>query len=196
MTWPWPWPQRPQTPAEAGQDPDVPRHLVGATDRPARLTGDTVRVPVAIDERATGSLRADKRAAEQQHRAFLDIEDIDAARNPGRVYGVYVNLPDQPTAADLAAHHVGNVSLFGVERARHPRGDQQPHGLRASMEITGLLDRLAADGQWRDGRALEVTFRPLTLEPPPGRADLADALATTAHPDVPITIGRISVYYA
>ena len=109
---------------------------------------------------------------------------------------MYVNLPAQPGDADLAAHHVGNVALFGVERARNPRGDQQPHGLRASLEITGLLNSLAADGSWQDGHQLAVTLAPITLEPPPGQPDLAAQLAVTAHPDLPVTIGRISVYYA
>jgi tyrosinase len=192
VSWPAPWPERPQTPAGPGS----PRHLVGATDSPVRLVGDAVTVPVAIDERATGSLQDARRVAPQQHRVFLDLEHVDAERNPGRTYGVYVNLPGQPTDADLAAHFAGNLSLFGIEAARSPRGDEHPHDLRISMDITRLLDRLAAAGQWTDGRQLEVTFRPTTLGPPPGREELAGELARTAHPDLPITIGRISIQYA
>ena len=169
---------------------------MGATEEPAHLVGETARVPVVIDERVTEALRTDARAAEHQHRAFLDIEDIEAERNPGTVYGVYVNLPDQATDEDLAAHHVGNVSLFGVERARHPRGDEHAHGLRVSMEITELLDRLATGGEWQDGRRLDVTFRPIALESPEEQAGTAREVAATMHPDLPITIGRISVHYA
>jgi tyrosinase len=176
------------------------RHLVGASEAPVRLVGETARVPVTIDERATSSLRADAHVGHQHHRAFLDVDDIEADRNPGTVYGVYVNLPDDPTDEDLATHHVGNVSLFGVERARNPRGDEHAHGLHVSMEITELLDRLAAEGTWQEGGRLDTTFRPITLEPPRGRDDLAAAdlraMRATAHPDVPVTIGRVSVHFA
>ncbi|HEY6276491.1 MAG TPA: tyrosinase family protein [Streptosporangiaceae bacterium] len=192
MAWPSPWPARPAAPLPDTGEPAV-RQLLGATTQPVQLVGSAVTVPVTIDDRAAALAAA---AQPAQHRAFLDFEDIEAARNPGQVYGVFVNLPDQPGDADLAAHHVGNISLFGVERASNPRGDQQPHGLRASLEITGLLDQLAADGSWQDGHQLMVTLAPITLEPPPGQPELAAELAATAHPDLPITIGRISVFYA
>lgn len=190
VSWPSPWPEWPQTPARASST----RHLLGATDRQIRLVGEAVTVPVTIDERAIASLRTD-RTAEQQHRVFLEVEDIEAARNPGIVYGVYVNLPSHPTDADLEAHQAGNISLFGIEVARNPRRDEHPHNMRISMDITGLLDRLAAGGAWTDGRTLTITLQPITLGVPPGRDDLADEIADTAHQDVPVTIGRISVHY-
>lgn len=193
MNWPPPWPGRPQAPVGLG--PELDRHLVGATEQPVQLLGDTVTVPIAIHERAAASLRAAEPAA-RHHRVLLDVEDMDAERNPGRVYGVYVNLPGEPTEAELETHDAGNISLFGVERARNPRDDEHPHGLRTSMDITRLLDRLAADGSWTDGSRLQATFRPVTLEAPPGQEDLARELAVTAHPGQPITIGRISVHYA
>jgi tyrosinase len=194
VNWPSPWPQRQPTPARPA--PDAIRHLIGATDRPIRLVGEPVTVTVPIDERVTASLRADKRAAEQIHHAYLDIEGIDAERNPAQVYGVFVNLPSHFTDADLMAHHAGNISLFGIELARRPPTDRHPHTLHISMDITRLLDRIAADGTWTDGSRLEITLRPSTLGAPADREDLAAELADTAHPEVPITIGRISVYYA
>jgi Common central domain of tyrosinase len=197
--WPSPWPQRPEgfvaPPTAETDDPEAARTLVGGTDEPVVLTGGTVRAPVLIDSRAAESLIADLPVA-QQHRAFLDIEDIDAERNPGIVYGVYVNLPDEPTADDLSAHHVGNISLFGVERARDPRGDEHGHGLRVSIEITELLDRLSADGTWSDGQRLDAVFRPITLEPSGDGGEADQLLTASAHPALPITIGRVSVHYA
>jgi tyrosinase len=196
VNWPSPWPERPKAPAGPGPGPGAVRHLVGATDHPIRLVGEPVTVPIMIDQKVTASLRADKHAGEQQHRAFLDIEGIDAERNPGTVYNVFVNLPSDFTDADLKAHHAGNISLFGIEMARRPPGDQHPHTMRISLDITRLLDRLALDGTWTDGNRLEVTLRPSTLGVPRGQEHLARALAATAHPDLPITIGRISVHYA
>ena len=189
VSWPAPWPGPPR--AVAG--PGAPRSLVGASDGPVRLVGQTVTVPVAIDERAAASLQAPGQPA-VQHRVFLDIEHIDAERNPGRVYGVYVNLPNpgQPADADLATHFAGNLSLFGIEAARRPMRDEPPHSLNVSLDITRVLDRLADAGEWTDGHQLAVTFRPTPLEAAPDRADLT----ATDHASLPITIGRVSVHYA
>ena len=176
--------------------PEMPRQLIGATEGPVRLTGDSVTVPVTIDQRATQALRADPHAGRFQHRVFLDVGNIEGERNPGTVYGVYVNLPPSPTSEDLDVHHAGNVSFFGIERARNPRGDEHAHGLHYSMEITRLLDQQAAEGSWRDGRRLDVTFQPIPLEAPPGRPDIAAELENTQHPDMPITIGQVSLHYA
>jgi tyrosinase len=194
VRWPFPWPERPQRPGPIRERAIEPqREIVGASAEPVRLTGAAVRVPVRIDGRVSRSLRQDAQARQPEHRAFLDVEDIDADRDPGVVYGVYVNLPADAGAEDLAAHHVGNVSMFGVERARDPRGDEPGHGLRVSMEITDLLDRLASDGSWTDGEQVDVTFRPITLEQPAGSPELA---ADTGHADLPVTVGRVSVHFA
>jgi tyrosinase len=182
--------------AVSGPEPPVApteRHIVGATSEPVRLVGEAETVPVEIDERTTRSLRTGLRAEQHHQRAYVDVEDIEAERNPGIVYGVYVNLPDGPTDEDLAGHHVGNVSLFGVERARSPRGDGHGHGLRVSMEITELLDRLASEGSWQEGGRLLITFRPIALAAPAQRP-LENAF--TARVDVPVTIGRVSVHFA
>jgi len=197
VKWPGPWPHRSETRAEPGQPAVAPeaRQLVGATGDPVRLVGTAEKVTVGIDRKAAESLLAG--AAEPQHRAFLDIEDIEAEQNPDVVYGVYVNLPDHPTQGDLDTHHVGNVSLFGVERARNPRGDEPPHGLRVSMEITSLLDQLAEEQKWQDGEQLDVTFRPITLEMPADAAQsLLPEIENTDHAQNPVTIGRVSIHYA
>jgi tyrosinase len=203
VKWPRPWPERHAAPSEPAAEAQEPaRQIVGATEAPVRLTGAPATVPVTVDRRTVESL-AGPNAAEPEHRVFLDFEDISAEKNPGVVYGAYVNLPENPTEADLASHHVGNVSLFGVERARNPRGDEHAHGLRLSMEITPLLDELAHAGKWEEGERLDVTLRPLTLQMPDAtegiagtKEGLAEAIANTDHSETPVTIGRVSVHFA
>jgi tyrosinase len=192
--WPWPWPDPPvRIPVVVNPpDPGPERTLVGATQQPVRLTGTALRAPVTVDERSTAGLRAQASAGHQQLRAFLDIDDIEAEQDPGIVYSIYVNLPAQPTPEDLASHHVGNISLFGVARSRNPRGDEHAHGLHVSMEITPVLDELASAGTWKDGTQLEVTFLPQSLESPEG----APAPAPVSHQDVPVTLGRVSLHFA
>lgn len=190
-SWPSPWPARSEARPEPKEEaPD--RELVGATEHPVMLTGAVQDASVSVDRRA---LDARSRRGPVHHRAYLDLDDVDAAENPGVVYAVYVNLPENPSPEDLASHHVGNLSLFGVERARDPRGDIHAHRLRVSMEITGVLDRLADAGEWHDGKRIDVTFRPLGLEAPEDPPEDDDAEAVAPSGDA-VQVGRISVHFA
>ena len=189
-----PVPVPPDDPRRARPDRELVAEIVGASDRAARLVGGAERVKVPVEGRARReALR--ERAPSQ---VVLNIENIEAERNPGTVYGVYVNLPDNPTPEDLAAHHAGNVSLFGIERTVQPRGDSHAHGaMQVAMDITDLVTSLAEQGKWSD-EELDVTFRPITLEVVEDAAE-ADAMAdevrrSARHEDTPVDVGRISVH--
>jgi hypothetical protein len=114
-------------------------------------------------------------------RVYLNVEGIRAAHNPGRPYGVYVNLPAGVTTD--AQHYVGNLSFFGIEhttddRRDHPGGGHG--GLRLVFDITRVYQRLLLDGRWSAGR-ISVTFVPVVAPVAP-----IDEGA--------VRIGRVSVY--
>lgn len=176
------------------RDDQLPE-IVGGSDRPLRLVGRADGVSVPIDRRALRDVVGDADPTQ----IVLDIENIDAERNPGTVYGVYVNLPENPSPTDLAAHHAGNISLFGIERTREPRADAQAHGgMRVAIDITGLAAFLRDRGSWSD-EDVRVTFRPIGLEVAAGADDDEAAVVrddveqSQQHEDVPITVGRVSV---
>jgi len=184
------------TPEDAVTGPEPPEgepELVGASDTPVRLVGGPASVTLQIDPQAHEAALAATGATAPQ-RILLSVEDIEAEQNPGTVYGIYVNLPADAPADTAESHHAGNVSFFGVERARTPRGDEHAHSLRVVHDITELTQSLAAQGEW-DGRHVEVTFRPLGLIPH-DRPELAHALPDqVTDADPPVTIGRVAVFY-
>jgi tyrosinase len=158
-----------------------------------RLVGGPSAVSLQIDPQAHAAALASA-GTTAPRRVLLAVEDIEAERNPGTVYGIYLNLPAGASAAVAEAHHAGNVSFFGVERARNPRGDEPAHSLRVVHDITELTETLAAQGEW-DGRHVEVTFRPLGLIPP-DRPELGHALPDVmTDTDPPVTIGRVAIFY-
>jgi tyrosinase len=178
-------------PPEPG--PELRPEVVGGTQQPVQLVGSPERVRVPIDVRAQRDALGD--AAPQQ--IVLDLENIEAERNPGTVYGVYVNLPEDASPDDLAAHHAGNVSLFGIERIRNPRGDDHPHGgMQVAMDITDLVANLTKKRQW-DGEDINVTFLPIGLdvvEDAPDVDAVRDEMQRSQHhEDVPISVGRVSI---
>ncbi len=185
--------QAAMTPAGDAEEPQPEPEIVGASEQPVQLVGEPAQVALEIDPKASQAVLADTGAPEPAH-IYLNVEDIEAERNPGTVYGIYVNLPDGAAPDVAEAHHAGNVSFFGVERPPDPSGDEQAHSLRVTVEITELAHELAAQGEW-DGQHVTVTFRPLGLIPQ-DRPDLAHALPDTiSTSDPPVTIGRVSISF-
>jgi tyrosinase len=176
--------------ASPPQNPEI----VGASEHPVRLVGGAEQVAVPIDARAQRDALASLARTEPEH-VLLHLEDIEAERNPGSVYGLYVNLPEGADEQQQAAHHAGNLSFFGIEHTQEPPGDEHPHGLRISLDITDLAEHLKQAGEWDDGR-LDLTLLPIGLSPPPGAVGATAALADVRHEDVPVTVGRVSVSYA
>ncbi|HEX5593794.1 MAG TPA: tyrosinase family protein [Solirubrobacterales bacterium] len=177
---------------EMAEMPSPDRKVVGAAEEKVTLTGSTEAVPVTIDDRAKEELQEASRKSDPR-RVFLNIEDIRGEINPGTVYGVYLNLPDDPDEPTLEEHFAGNISFFGIERAREPRGDEHGHSMRYVLEIAGLLRELGG-GEYSGDSELDVTFRPLRLKAPEGHPEEE---SFPAHPDgiqrPPIEIGRVSL---
>lgn len=180
----------------APPSPDHPPELVGATDRPLELRGElaTVRFPVA---RPTGPLARTEAATPS--RVFLDLDDITGDENPGVVYAVYANVPDDDDDPTNDAHYVGNLSFFGIENV----GDlDQDHagGLRVAYDITDLYTRLRGQGRWNE-QQVTVTFEPLELvpaageEPAEGEFELEEEAEVEDEPVPPVTVGRVSLFY-
>lgn len=165
--------------------------LVGASEQSLSLIGAPEDVSVALDPRAQSEALARQGVSEPRH-IVLHLEDIEAKENPGSVYGVYVNLPQNADEQQLDSHHVGNLSFFGIEQAQEPSGDRPPHGVRSSMDITDVARSLEAQGEW-DGRHVHVSLRPLGLEAAEG-ADAPPPIPM--HEDLPVKVGRVSISYA
>jgi tyrosinase len=176
--------------AMAAPIPPEPK-VVGATTEKVTLAGSTAKVPVEIDERAKQEVRAASSESDPR-RLFLNVEDIEGKVNPGSVYGIYVNLPPDADAEELEAHRAGNVSFFGIERARKPRDDEHAHSLRVSVEVGDLLRSLSEGDTW-DGDQIEVTLRPLTLIPAEGQSEEAAKALESFEEDPPVHIGRVSL---
>jgi hypothetical protein len=94
------------------------------------------------------------------------------------VYGVYVNLPNKPTEADLEAHRVGLVSLFGIEHSTSVRASS-PQRLRYVFDITGRVEG--------DGSNVKVVLLPIGGLGPRRRGAAAAASPT-------VRVGTIAVH--
>jgi tyrosinase len=161
--------------------------LVGALTEPLQLVGAEVSAQLPLDPQATAA--ALSTLATTTPRVLLQLHEIQAEEVPETVYGVYVDLPSEPTEEEQELHHVGNLSFFGVKRAQQPNADTHPHGLTLTYEITQLVQVERAAGTW-NGSSIAITFKPMGLIPPEGEAAIQPATETVA------TVGSISLYYA
>ena len=55
---------------------------------------------------------------------LVSVEDIEGERDPGLVYAVFLNLPDDSDEGERQMHHIGNVSFFGISMLNDP---DEPH---------------------------------------------------------------------
>lgn len=174
-------------------EPHHPAELVGATDQPVDLTGDTSSVTFGVTA-PTGPLGAE--AAVVPSRVLLEIEDVTSPDSPGVTYAVYVNVPDDNPATD-DEHYVGTASFFGIEEQRDP--DNEHPGMRLGFDITDLHHRLDAEGRWRD--QVSVTFVPLYVEPGPApergddQIEIPEGEALVVQEPGTVRVGRVSVFF-
>lgn len=156
------------------------------------------KVVPATADLLDAAARPSPRTSSVARSAFLNVEDLRALNNPGVVYGVYLNLPKRWTQRDRHHHHVGNLTVFGIEgmNSLDPTHDHIP-GLRHTFDVTRKLRVLRRSGRIRRGDDLEVTFLPELPEPPPGyRGDVDQVLGEILDGarSAPIVVGRVSVF--
>jgi hypothetical protein len=159
------------------RSPAVPPRMIAATDQPFELAGSGDMVSLPLD---TGAVDAFQTVFSRDSRAWVSVEDIAVDSDPGLAYGVYLD-----TAS--GRHHVGNVSLFGIDRmADEDTVHDGATGFRHTFDISELLARLA--GELADTTALGMWFEPLRPEPPPG------FVPEPEEPVGAIRIGRVSLW--
>ncbi len=171
----------------SGPEPE----FVGASERPMELAGEPTGIDVVIDRRTVEFVATESGAATPA-RVYLNLEDIEAERNPATVYEVFVSVP----GTDDAPRYVGNVSFFGIEHlaSAEETGDG-PHGFRRTFDISSQVAQFRARGVWDDER-VAVSLRPMSPILPAG-LELSDADATVAADAraAPVRIGRVSLFY-
>ena len=172
-------------------EPGGPPELVGATEEPFTLAGGGASVPISVPPSTQESVTS--AAAPGPGRVLVSVDDIKADVNPGVVYGVYLNLPED---GDRQEHHIGNVSLFGIEKMNDPdtRHEGAP-GFRHVFDATSVAGRLSEEGRW-DPAAVTVTFEPIGVLPPPGEEGTWAAGEAEGAAVPPMEIGRVSLFVA
>ena len=153
-----------------------PVTLVGASDAPVNLAGGATTTSVAIEAPESDAL-----AAEPGH-VYLNIENI-RANTRATSYRVYVNAPDPEAPPE--DNFAGVLPLFGVREASGADDAHGGSGLTYALDITDLVARLKARGEWTEGE-LKVSFLP--KKPKAAAAALADDAAM-------LQVGRVSLYY-
>jgi Common central domain of tyrosinase/Polyphenol oxidase middle domain len=180
----------PPLPEEEPQ-PAGPPELVAASEEPITLAGGSASVPISVPEDTQPLVGS--AAAPGPGRVLVSVDDIEAEVNPGVVYGVYLNLPDD---GDRDQHRIGNVSLFGIEKMNDPdaRHEGAP-GFRHLFDATQVVGKLSEEGRW-DPADVRVTFEPIGVLPPPGEEETWEDETTEELAIPPVKIGRVSIFVA
>jgi hypothetical protein len=158
--------------------------LVGASDGPIELSGETTKVDLLLAPAST----AEAVRAEPRH-IYLNLENITGAGIPGD-YLVYLELPDDNLLPSLA----GVMTTFGLEMTSDTSLSYGGSGLTQVFEITELATRLKLTNAGVS--RLKVTFVREGVveadnETPSGLSGYA---VPTRNPPA-VRVGRISLFY-
>lgn len=155
--------------------------MVGATDAPVSLEGESATTSLPVSQ-PTGPAQRGARAAES-HRVFLNLENINSTGVPDS-YAVFVNLAPGADSEDHPELYAGLLPMFGVAESTVASSDHPGDGVHYSLEITDIVHTLEARGEWNPDE-LRVTFVP-------ERPKTTSRAATGAA----VQVGRVSLYYS
>jgi len=171
---------------ESTRPPPRAPELMGATETPLVLVGETASVSLTVPQSSRAMVERAARAETQ--RIFVTVEDIEAQQDPGLAYAVYLEGPSG------GREHIGNVSLFGIQDMNDPdRPHQGAPGFRHAFDVTGAVNALREQGAL-DPTSVTVTFEPIRIIPAPGEEAPVAAEARQAAP--PVSIGRVGLFVA
>jgi hypothetical protein len=143
--------------------------------QPLVLDGDIRVVPlVALEDRELASrlLSLAKRPTET---VILQLKNVEAERQPGAMWEVYVGLPPNAKFDAKSPYFVGNVAMFG----EGIRGEGH-HPAEFTFPLNRALRALSP------GSSLQVTFVPTSGVVVDGRPQLAEVKA-------PVRIGEVNL---
>jgi Common central domain of tyrosinase/Polyphenol oxidase middle domain len=170
--------------------PSQPPELVAASAEPLELVGTSTSVPLTVP---TSTRALAEAASDDGRQVLVSVEDIQAERDPGLAYAVYLDVPGD---SDRERRHIGNVSFFGIEAMNDP---DRPHdgapGFRHTFDATEVIKTLKQQHLW-DPASMTITFEPIRVLPPPGGGLPPEATAEAAAPVAPVRIGRVSLFVA
>lgn len=171
----------------------TPPEFLGASEDAVVLVGGVASVQLTVPGDARSRLDDGARRGE---RLFVSVENIEAERDPGLVYAVFLTSSgsgDAPTPR----HHIGNVSFFGIQESTDQdlSHDGGAHGLAHTFDATEAVNALREQPQG-NSTDMTVTFEPVRILPPPGQEDTWEAEPPSEFAKTPVKIGRVSLFVA
>lgn len=157
--------------------------MVGASEAPIVLTGEEATTRLAVSAPAGPAALG---VAAEPPTVHLNIENVTGLESEA-TYAVYLNVPAGERPEDHPELFAGLLPMFGVPEATRGDATRPGDGLTFSLEITELVRRLEDGGQWAN--EVNVTFVPEGMP-------VARPAGVAPPPPAPLTVGRVSLYYA
>ena len=143
---------------------------------PVVLTSEPVSITLDIREHRQ---RLAVIAESKKETLFLELDDVEAERQPGVAWQVYVGLPGKGVPDPESPYYVGNVALFGTGIR-----SEAPHEFKpARFEFA--INRALQASLKASGDRIEVTFVPQGI--------LIDGKTSRPKADSTVRIGRVSL---
>ena len=158
--------------------------MVGATDRPIVVTGRS-EARLSVVPPAGPGVRLEAAGPEPEE-IYLNLENITGSGSTS-AYDVYLNVPAGEKPESHPELRIGRMPLFGLAEASRPDSAHGGNGLKYAYRIGNVVRRLQSEQAW-NADDVRVSFVPR-------QPSVIVEGAPEAAPE-PITVGRISMYFA
>src|SRR5437588_1742010 len=163
---------RPAPPPRPGPDPGPMRGGAGpvpvSESKVVELGTAPTTVSLELGDEAVSALKGLREP--EGPSLYVTIEDVQADRDPGLAYAVFVNDPDaDEDESQFTEHYAGMLSFFGLEHRLHHGGEgAHDHGPPVFVfDVSSLVPQLEDAGKW-DPDQVTLTFVPAGLDPASG----------------------------
>jgi tyrosinase len=136
--------------APAPKNPAPKNKVAAVKSAPIKLSSKPVKVkldslPVSADA-APPTLEARVKSLQGGQNLFIVIKDLQVNIQPGVLYHIYLDLPDDSKKEQMKPHYVGSVNFFHAEQHENHGHESMPNARPErfiSFNITSLAKQLA-----------------------------------------------------
>lgn len=136
-------------------DPGEIVTILASYEVPVTVEGERAEVSIDVPPRLPELEAAAARESDRPLRLGLVFYGVESPRSSG-YYDVYAGLPAGAVPDPRGPYHLGTLAPFGPAEGEGPVGAPVPAPSQVSYDLTGVVERLAAEGRW--GSELLLSF--------------------------------------
>jgi hypothetical protein len=121
-----------------------------------KLKSDPVEATLEPEDKASKGVIDIVKALTPSSKLHLVLLGPGTNAQPGVLYGIYLDLPQNATAEQKKRHSVGAINFFSFTGYENDEAKKSPNRRAVSLDVTEVAKRLHSDGKLRDKPVITI----------------------------------------